>query len=274
MGISIMKQDGTPKGAWIAVLVTVVWLAVHVIALVWERGAANLALVDAAYTAGSLSFVGMYFLKQYREVGFDRDENEADFYPGRGSALGRHVCDDTDSKPHDRTEPNRDEERPGIQHGALPGGGVYPHTPRGKDNGRAFGGGKRIMGKVAAVLVCCLVLAGCSTASWIIDPPPRITDLYYTEEDVLEVLNELDGKVPTDPEAVLYDEIDGRYTLKPETYRNAVTDGVIKRIRDGKIEEFARNYTGYRLVDAVKRDLGTAGITVILLLVVFAAILL
>lgn len=130
------------------------------------------------------------------------------------------------------------------------------------------------MGRVAAVITCCLLLTGCSTMSWIIDPPPRITDLYYTEADVLEVLSELDGEVPADPDVVLYDEVDGRYELKPEAYLNAVTDGVIKRIRDSKIENFARNYTGYRLVDAVKRDLGTAGITAILLIVVVAAILL
>lgn len=130
------------------------------------------------------------------------------------------------------------------------------------------------MGRIAAVLVCCLVLTGCSTVSWIINPPPRITDLYYTEEDVLEVLSELEGEVPADPEAVLYDEIDDRYELKPEVYRNAVTDGIIKRIRDRKIEDFAQNYTGYRLVDAVRRDVGTAGITAILLLMIVAAILL
>jgi len=130
------------------------------------------------------------------------------------------------------------------------------------------------MGRIAAILMCCFVVAGCSTMSWIIHPPPHITDLYYTEEDALEVLSELDREVPLDPEAVMYDEIDGRYELKPEAYRNAVTDGVIKRIRDNRIENFAREYTGYRLMDAVKRDMGTAGITAILLIVVVAVILL
>ena len=130
------------------------------------------------------------------------------------------------------------------------------------------------MGKVAAVLVSCFVLAGCSTVSWIIDPPPHITDLYYTEEDVLKVLSDLDAEVPVDPEAVLYDKIGGRYELKPQAYRKAVTDGIVKRIRDDKIEDFARDYTEYRFIDAVKRDIGTAGITAILLFVVVAVILL
>ena len=130
------------------------------------------------------------------------------------------------------------------------------------------------MGKIAAIIACCYMLAGCSTVSWVIDPPPKITDLYYTEEDVLEVLSDLDGETPVDPEAVLYDKIEDRYELKPEAYREAVTDGIVTRIRDGKIEKFARDYTGHRFMDAVRRDMGTAGITAILLIVVVAVILL
>jgi len=130
------------------------------------------------------------------------------------------------------------------------------------------------MGRIAAVLFCCFVLAGCSTAAWIIDPPPKVDDLFYTEEDVLAVLGDLDEIEPKDPEVVLYNETAGRYELKPEVYRRAVTDGIVKRIRDEKIRAFAEDYTGYRLADAVKRDMGTAGITAVLLLVVVAVILL
>ena len=130
------------------------------------------------------------------------------------------------------------------------------------------------MGRIAAVMLCCFVLAGCSTVSWIVDPPPGIYDLYCTENDVLKALGGLEETTPEDPEAVVYNETEQRYELKPEVYRRAVTDGIIKRIRDEKIAAFAEGYTDYRLTDAVKRDMGTAGITAILLLVVFAVILL
>jgi hypothetical protein len=78
VGIQFIKEDGTPKGAWIAVMITWIWMAVHVVAFLWSAGAENLAMIDAAFTAGSVSFVGMYFLKKYREGWVDESMEALD----------------------------------------------------------------------------------------------------------------------------------------------------------------------------------------------------
>jgi hypothetical protein len=118
-----------------------------------------------------------------------------------------------------------------------------------------------------AVVAAWLILAsyGCSAASWVVHHNPPASDLLVTEADVDEVIEGLSKGEPADPEAVLYNRTTDRYELKPETYKRALRDGIMRRAQDKKIEEFLEDYRPETFGGALKRDLGTAGIVVILL---------
>ena len=112
---------------------------------------------------------------------------------------------------------------------------------------------------------------GCATISHVVNPPPRATDLLYTEEDVMDVIDELSKGEVKDEDAVYFNG--ERYSLKPEVYKKAVKDGVIKRVQEEKIREFIAGYDRETLGDALKKDLGTMGL-VVLIFVVLGAMLL
>jgi len=112
---------------------------------------------------------------------------------------------------------------------------------------------------------------GCATISHVVNPPPRATDLLYTEEDVMDVIDELSKGEIKDEDAVYFDG--EHYSLKSDVYKKAVKDGVIKRVQEKKIREFIGEYDRKTIGDAVKKDLGTAGL-IVLIIVVLGALLL
>ena len=103
---------------------------------------------------------------------------------------------------------------------------------------------------------------GCATISHVVNPPPRATDLLYTEEDVMDVIDELSRSEVKDEDAVYFDG--ERYSLKSEVYKKAVKDGVIKRVQEKKIRDFIGEYDRETFGDAVKKDLGTMGLVVLI----------
>ena len=129
------------------------------------------------------------------------------------------------------------------------------------------------MGRVAAVLLSFFILAGCSTASWIVDPPPRITDLYVTEDDVIEYFERLSGTEPSDPDAVLYNPETDRYEVRAIEYQRGLTKTIMYEIQRERISEFAEDYSRETFGTAIKRDLGTAGICGVIIAVAIAVLL-
>ena len=122
------------------------------------------------------------------------------------------------------------------------------------------------IGVVVPALILLLVYSsGCSTASWVVHRNPPASDLFVTEADVDAVIEELSKTGPKDPVAVLYNQTTDRYELKPETYKKALRDGIIKRIQDQKIRAFLEDYRPETFGEALKKDVGTAGILVVLL---------
>jgi hypothetical protein len=121
-----------------------------------------------------------------------------------------------------------------------------------------------------AVMLCglvCLLAAtgGCSSASWIIHHNGSGDDLAITESDVDAMIKELSLVQPKDTETILYNEGTDRYELMPGAYRNAVRDGIIRRIQDRKISAFLEDYRPESLMDALRKDTGTAGAFILLL---------
>ncbi len=116
---------------------------------------------------------------------------------------------------------------------------------------------------VAAFLLSSI--CGCSTASWIIHHNGTTDDLVFTETDVDAVIDELSLVQQGYSGAVLYNSLTERYELAPDTYKRALRDGIIRRIQDKKIKEFLKDYRPETFMSALRKDLGTAGILVILL---------
>ncbi len=130
--------------------------------------------------------------------------------------------------------------------------------------------GYRIVGPIF-LSISLLLICGCATVSHVVNPPPRATDLLYTEDDVMDVIDELSKGEIGDEDAVYFDG--ERYSLKSGVYKKAVKDGVVKRIQEKKIREFITEYDRETIADAVKKDLGTAGL-IVLIMVVLGVLLL
>jgi hypothetical protein len=110
------------------------------------------------------------------------------------------------------------------------------------------------------------MLSGCATVSHVLNPPQRPENLLYDEEDVLRVIEELTRTEPGDKDAVHFDG--ERYCLRPDVYKKAVRDGVIKRVQERKIQDFLAHYDRQTIADAFKKDIGTMGLLMVILLAV------
>lgn len=75
------------------------------------------------------------------------------------------------------------------------------------------------------ICIMCIILTGCST----------IPTMSITEAEIDAKLAALSGPAK-DPTAVVYNETDKVYELKPDVYKRAVRDGIVKDIQDEKIE--------------------------------------
>jgi len=115
------------------------------------------------------------------------------------------------------------------------------------------------MGRI--IIILALLLSGCSTINYVVNPPPDIADVYYTEEDVLDVIDELSAGEPKGKIA-----FDGEnYIMSEETYKKAVRDGVIKKIQEEKIREFVKDYKPTTFMGELKKDAGTGLLLLILI---------
>lgn len=112
--------------------------------------------------------------------------------------------------------------------------------------------------------ISCAV-TGCSSVSWVIHHNPKTSDLFVTEDEIDNVIEELTTAEPKETDAVVYNQVTDRYELKPGVYKNALRDGIIKRIQDKKIKAFLKDYRPETFGSALKDDAGTAGILIILL---------
>jgi hypothetical protein len=116
------------------------------------------------------------------------------------------------------------------------------------------------------VVICFIFLMfGCSTASWIIHHNGTAETLIITEADVDTAMSSLSESHPERPDAIYYDASSGKYELAPDIYKRALRDGIIRKIQDEKIREFLENYRADTITDVLRKDLGTAGLLVILL---------
>jgi hypothetical protein len=117
-----------------------------------------------------------------------------------------------------------------------------------------------------------VVLSGCSTASWVIHKNPNTEMLLYSEKDVDRTIEELSREAPKDPDAVVYNRTADVYEMKPAAYKNALRDGIVKKIQEEKVEAFLKEYRSRTFWDAVKDDLGTTVFVVVIISAVAAVI--
>lgn len=134
--------------------------------------------------------------------------------------------------------------------------------------------GKRL---IAIVLVLLLggPMIGCSTVSFIIDPPPKGEKLVYGEEDVLRTIKEMQEKGEAsgksgDP-AVTYNKTSGKFEMSPDAYERAVRDGILAKVQEKKIKEFLAEYRRGTIKDAMLKD---AGMTLFGVVLAFVALFL
>ncbi len=119
---------------------------------------------------------------------------------------------------------------------------------------------------IVSILACLLIAAnGCSTASWVIHHNNNAEDLLITEADVDAMVDELSLARPKDSDAILYNKTQDRYELTPDAYKKAIKDGIIRRIQDNKINGFLMDYRPETFMGSLKKDMGTAGIVILLL---------
>lgn len=119
---------------------------------------------------------------------------------------------------------------------------------------------------VWSIVVCLLIVVnGCSTASWIIHHNTTADDLIITEADVDAMIDELSLAPPKDPDAILYNKTADRYEFTPDAYKKAIKDGIIRRIQDNKIREFLGDYRPETFTGSLRKDMGTAGVVILLL---------
>jgi len=67
--IQFINSEGSIKGAWMAIGVTIVTFGLFIVAFFWETGADNLAKYGVYLTSCFTASVGMYFLKKVKENG-------------------------------------------------------------------------------------------------------------------------------------------------------------------------------------------------------------
>ena len=108
---------------------------------------------------------------------------------------------------------------------------------------------------------------GCSTASWIVNPPPSVSDLYVTEDDVAAYFDRISETEPSDPDAVLYNPETDRYEVKAPAYKRGLTKTIMYEIQKEKISEFAEDYQRETLGKVLKKDLTMTVVGVILAIV-------
>ncbi len=90
-----------------------------------------------------------------------------------------------------------------------------------------FGDWISLIGMLVVVAILLVLTAGCAT----------VPSLSITEADIDAKIAELEKLEPSDPDAVVYDASQDRYVVKPDAYKRATGDGVIKLIQDDKIDE-------------------------------------
>jgi|GEM_PF-2462764 len=121
------------------------------------------------------------------------------------------------------------------------------------------------MKNLILAVVMAMILGGCATMTHIVNPQPKAPDLTYNEADVLAEIEAIKKLKAEDPDAVTYDAKADRYTLKSKTYKNAVKDGIIKRVQEKKINAFLKDYDRETILDAMKKDGGTIAWLLIIL---------
>lgn len=120
--------------------------------------------------------------------------------------------------------------------------------------------------KTAVIAIIIFSFSGCSTASWVISPPPHVETLYVTENDVIAYMDRL-SQMDGDPDAVLYNPETDRYEMRADVYKRALTKSIMYEIQTEKIDEFAGDYERETFGKAFKKDLTSIGIGGILLLI-------
>jgi hypothetical protein len=114
-------------------------------------------------------------------------------------------------------------------------------------------------------IVLCLVfmmwlISGCAAAHFLVEKNPKASDLYVTDDEVQQMLDELSTTTPKDKDAVLYDETTDRYSVRPDAYKKALKDSVIKTLDEKHIDKVAGEMTPKTFWTEFKKDLIDIGI--------------
>ena len=83
----------------------------------------------------------------------------------------------------------------------------------------------KLIGLILMIFLC-IWFFGCAS----------VPSMSITEAEIDAKLEALSG-TPKDPGAVVYNETESLYELRPDVYKRAVRDGVVKDIQDEKIAE-------------------------------------
>jgi hypothetical protein len=99
MKIKLLKDDGSPKGAWVAVLATIAWLLFSwgfgvVCIVVGGEFTAAIAFYGI-YSGTTVTLVGAYFLKKYGDGKNGKSYIETNFSGGRTLDFDSRSGDDS-----------------------------------------------------------------------------------------------------------------------------------------------------------------------------------
>ena len=90
-----------------------------------------------------------------------------------------------------------------------------------------FGSYLAIVAVILAVILAFIFMPGCASA------PPSLA---ITEAEIDAKIESLTATIPKDPTAVVYNETSSVYEVKPDVFKRAVRDGIVKYVQDDKIK--------------------------------------
>ena len=121
------------------------------------------------------------------------------------------------------------------------------------------------MKKITLILILLFVFTGCSTISRITDlkGQPPVTDLFPDDEDIADVIEEVKARPPV--KSRIKHTPQG-YLVPPDIYEKMLTDKIYLMALKAKIKAFAEDYDPETIKDAWRKDMGTATLTILLIM--------
>ena len=121
------------------------------------------------------------------------------------------------------------------------------------------------MKKITLILILLFVFAGCSTISRVTDlkGQPPVTDLFPDDEDIAKIVDEVKSR-PAVKSRIKHTP--QGYLVPPDIYERILNDKIYLEALKKTVKEFAEDYDPETVKDAWRKDMGTATLTILLIM--------